>query len=244
MRPAPSTCNSLISTACLVTVIGCSGGPDASHEECPEPGSFTFALEWDPVPGSSTSTSSGTVVGVLEDPPGTLSISVDLLSGDHAPGIHDFGVPLPEGAGIDLSVDDEVTVSTHDLTACLGCSIRELSIERDGEVVLYALECENEICNESDFAVGPLQFSTVTGRCEPWRDPDDDSWCHIMEHGGLEVGCAGGTVQELFRGQQTTVDCGEVYHVSAGFLTRVVEDRHTCADYPEDLRQILVIRER
>jgi hypothetical protein len=242
-------------TACLVAAIGCSGEPAAddatSYDGCPEPGEFEFSLEWDPEPGSAfPATSTGTVTEVLEDPPGTLTVSVDLLLGDHTPGTYTYRVPLSPGGGIDLFVDDEVTVSTQNLWGCLGCWIYEVNIEREGEVILYVLHCENHLCNESDFEVGPLRFSTVTGRCEPWRDPPDrDTWCNIREHGGLEVGCSGdpdGPAAELFRGEQITVDCGQAYHVSAGYLIRVVggpSEGTTCADHAEDFRQILVIRD-
>ncbi len=236
-----------------LTACGSTGqqGDTSTYDDCPEVGAFEFSMGWAPGPGSAfPMTSYGTVVDILEGPPGTLVVSIDIHSGDQEPGIHVYSVPLAPGAGIDLFEMDEVSVSTQDLWGCLGCWIYETTIEREGEVILHALDCWNETCEADTFEVGPLHFSMVSGRCEPRKNPSDqDWWCNIQERSGLAVRCAGGTsdeVVELFQGQQTMLDCGATYSISAGIQMHILEgpsEGVTCSDHNLYTRQILVIRD-
>lgn len=223
---------------------------EAFYPDCPSRGDFVFSLDWFPsiLTTAFGTESLATITGLSSPSPDMLDIGIEVTSGYHEPGAYVITVGIPDDIEVDLHVGDVVTLSVRDLRSCLGCWLHGVSITRDGQLVLYAISCANELCTEAAFEAGPLSFEVVTGVCTPFYMHDGSTACFLAESAGIEVTCLDPVGDELsarlFAGQDGRLDCAEAsYRVLVGHEIRVISvpEGTWCADFPGDTRTLLVV---
>ncbi len=228
-----------------IALVSCSGkatlgtGPDLDFCTPATDASASFSG-----PGSSTSIfigSRGRITGLGYNPdvePGIFVLTLDFTEFST---LHDeatFRLPLPPGADVDLHMGDIVDVTYDHTVMGAGPRTTELSVTRDGTLLVYALRSNWESILPD--ARGAVTLDILQGTCE---SVPDGTGCILWARHALRAACdATGDLIDVFDGNEGLLACGPGYYVVVGSLVLRTDDVAVCADVPSADIEVVILR--